>query len=209
MNNYSIEIQPLPYAPNSLEPYIDALTMKLHYGAHLQSCIDRLNALLEKYPTLKSKPLDSLASIRYAHTSDNDLVTIGRLAGCILNHNDFFGSLAPNPKPRPRGILADAVKNSFGGFDNMKSRFDTAARELYGSGYVRLAADRRGRLYIMSSPNQDYPTSVVTLLNLDLWEHAYYLKHYNLRDDYIADWWHVASWPAAEARYQSLFESNN
>ena len=182
--------------------------MKLHYGSHLQSCVERLNALLDKYPMLQSKSLESLASIRNMQ-SGSDIVTIGRLAGCILNHNDFFGSLAPNPKPQPRGILADAIKTSFGGFDNMKSRFDSAARELYGSGYVRLAADRRGRLYIMSSPNQDYPTSVLTLLNLDLWEHAYYLKHYNRRDDYIADWWQVASWPAAEARYQSLFESNN
>ena len=41
------------------------------------------------------------------------------------------------------------------------------------------------------------------ILNIDVWEHAYYLKHYNQRAAYIDDWFHVVNWNKAEERFLS------
>jgi superoxide dismutase, Fe-Mn family len=42
------------------------------------------------------------------------------------------------------------------------------------------------------------------LFGNDLWEHAYYLKHHNRRDDYLIGWWNVVTWDAIDARYQEI-----
>jgi Fe-Mn family superoxide dismutase len=74
----------------------------------------------------------------------------------------------------------------------------------FGSGWAWLVV-KQGRLAITSTANQDSPLSdgAVPLVGLDVWEHAYYLKHVNVRADYVAAFWAVLNWRQAEANYQA------
>ena len=85
---------------------------------------------------------------------------------------------------------------------NFRSQFKTAALSVFGSGYAWLVSDN-GVLKIVTSSNQNTPIhqSRTLLLNIDVWEHAYYLKHYNLRAAYIDDWFHVVNWEKAAERF--------
>jgi hypothetical protein len=65
----------------------------------------------------------------------------------------------------------------------------------------------------MSTPNQDNPLMNVIegggfpLLGLDLWEHAYYLKYRNKRDEYITNFWKVVNWDFVSKLYEMKTET--
>lgn len=194
------ENTPLPYAYDALEPYIDEATMQLHHSRHLKTYIDTLNRILKKYPHLQALPLKQLIHIA-KQTPGRDYVSIARNAGGVYNHQFFFNSMCPNGKKAPEGALAAAIDRRFGSLDVFREKFTEAALSVFGSGYVWLINGKRG-LCIVTTANQEIPAGSVTpLLNLDVWEHAYYLKHYNKRADYIQDWWNVINWAFAEQAY--------
>jgi Fe-Mn family superoxide dismutase len=87
--------------------------------------------------------------------------------------------------------------------DSFKSKFSAAAMSVFGSGYAWLAADKRGHLCIITHRESGYAADLLPLpvMNIDVWEHAYYLKHYNQRAAYIEDWFRVVNWKAADDRY--------
>ncbi|MCL2299965.1 MAG: Fe-Mn family superoxide dismutase, partial [Firmicutes bacterium] len=105
------------------------------------------------------------------------------------------------------GALARLVECSFGGVENFREQFKEKAAGVFGSGYAWLVANRAGRLCVITTANQDtpLPRELVPLLNIDVWEHAYYLKHYNVRADYIGDWFEAADFGAASAIYEERF----
>ena len=78
---------------------------------------------------------------------------------------------------------------------------------VFGSGYAWLVLDR-DKLRITTTPNQDTPLirGQIPILNIDVWEHAYYLKHYNMRGAYIDDWFRVIDWDMAEKRLHKAFK---
>ena len=199
-NQYPFENMPLPYAYNALEPYIDEKTMQLHYDRHLKTYIDNLNSILKKYPQLQILPLEQLIHTVWK-MSGKDCVAIARNAGGVYNHRFFFNSMCPDGKKAPEGALAAAINRRFGSLNVFREKFTEAALSVFGSGYVWLVNSTQG-LCLVTTANQEAPTGVVKpLLNLDLWEHAYYLKHYNKRADYINNWWNVVNWDLAEQKY--------
>src|SRR5438046_9358170 len=124
--------------------------------------------------------------------------------GGAHNHALFWEILNPAGKsgPQPVGKLADAIKSTFGGFDQFKEKFTQAATTRFGSGWAWLIK-RGDKLEVISTANQDSPImeGAFPIIGLDVWEHAYYLKYQNRRPDYIGAWWNVVNWKIAEDRF--------
>ncbi|MFR5876636.1 MAG: superoxide dismutase [Eubacterium sp.] len=201
--SYPFENTPLPYAYNALEPYIDEKTMHLHHDKHLESYIKNLNAALEKYPQLQNQTLVQL--IRNSSGLPCQIRTaVKNNAGGVFNHRFYFEGLSPDCEKEPNGKLLNAINKYFKSFDDFKQEFKKTALSVFGSGYAWLVCDR-GRLKLVTTPNQNSPVEnrLSPILCIDVWEHAYYLKHYNLRADYIDDWFQVVNWKRAEELYCS------
>jgi superoxide dismutase, Fe-Mn family len=117
----------------------------------------------------------------------------------VWNHNFFWQVMQPNGGGVPTGKVADAINGAFGSFDKFKEQFTDAAMKRFGSGWAWLVHDG-GKLKIGSTANQDNPLmdsselKGAPLLALDVWEHAYYLKYQNKRNEYVANWWNTVSW---------------
>lgn len=192
---------PLPYEYDALEPWIDAKTMKLHHDRHLQTYIDGLNAIMEENPQLQKLSLRQL--ILQINMLPQWLQRpVRNQAGGVYNHRFFFEGMKPYQKELnlSNQMLANMVRD-FGGFEAFQKKFKDAALAVFGSGYVWLVRVR-GRMRIITTANQNTPLAhgVQPLLCLDVWEHAYYLKHYNKRGDYVDDWYNVIDWKKVEKR---------
>ena len=196
---------PLPYGYSGLEPYIDTKTMQLHHDKHLQGFIDNLNAAIKDNPQLMGKTLEQLILMASSGEIAEPLkTTVLRNAGGVYNHFMYFFEMKPNTGDIVLGRsqrLTDEINRYFGGYDAFKAKLKTAALDVFGSGYAWLARNKNGELQIMTTPNQSTPLPIgaTPLLNIDVWEHAYYLKNYNERDKYFENWWKVIDWAALSA----------
>lgn len=198
-NTYPFVNLPLPYGYDALEPFIDEKTMHLHHDKHLQTYIDNLNAAIEKEPRIKQLPLTQL--ICYADKLPQPLQsTVRNNAGGVYNHRFYFEQLTNPSDGKPTSALLREINRTFGTFDKFKSDLKAAALSVFGSGYAWLVADGR-ELKIVTTANQDVPLCYCSILNIDVWEHAYYLKHYNVRADYIDDLLQIINWKVVEERY--------
>lgn len=191
-------LPPLPYAYNALEPYIDEKTMIIHHDKHHQSYVDGLNkAEIKLAEARKSNDYDLVKHW------ERELAFNG--AGHYL-HTIFWNVMSPQGGGRPSGALLDAIIRSFGSYDAFKAQFTEAANKVEGGGWAILVWSPRSRgLEILTAEKHQNLSQwdVVPLLALDVWEHAYYLKHQNNRADYIQDWWKVVNWPYVAERYSA------
>ena len=182
----------LPYAFNSLEPYIDTMTMEIHYGKHHAAYVKNVNEAItaENITFATEKDFFANASKLSAKAKNN--------GGGVWNHNFFWTSMKAGTTA-PAGKLLDAINANFTSVEEFKKQFAEAGMKRFGSGWAWLVSDN-GKLKIGSTANQDNPlmdTSELKgtpLLALDVWEHAYYLKYQNKRADYISGWWNVVNW---------------
>lgn len=193
-NFYPFKNLALPYSFDSLEPFIDEKTMRLHHDKHLQTYINNLNNLLKENPSLQGFSLENLIKCRLNLPIAIE-TAVHNNAGGVYNHRFYFDLLKNPSDNKPCDILMNKIECNFGSFNNFKSNFKKAALSVFGSGYAWLVCDR-GRLRIVTTANQNNPLSsgLKPILTIDVWEHAYYLKHYNLRTDYIDSWFNVINW---------------
>lgn len=193
---YPFRLPELPYAYHALEPFIDQRTMYFHHDKHLKTYIDNLNKALEAYPEYQTWTLEELLT-RLPELPEELRTPVRNNGGGVYNHEMYFHLMAPAGQP-----FSTEVAEAFGDEDNWNRQMKAAALGQFGSGFAWLVRDTTGALKIIALPNQDNPLTIdlQPILPLDVWEHAYYLKHQNLRSDYIDDWFHVINWNAVEQR---------
>lgn len=179
---------PLPYATDALAPYISADTLETHHGKHVATYIKNLNELIANTPYEKV----SLHEIIKQSAEKPSDAKIFNNAAQIYNHDFFFQGMCPNCD----GTIPEEIVQAFGGAENFRNAFKSAASSVFGSGYTWLVRDN-GQLKIVNTTNADTPIAydMKPIMNLDLWEHAYYLDYKNKRGDFIDNYLdHLVNW---------------
>ncbi|MEZ4907873.1 MAG: superoxide dismutase [Saprospiraceae bacterium] len=198
----AFKLPDLPYAYNALEPYIDEATMIVHHTAHHQGYTNGLNAAIE------GTELDNQSIEQILSNLDPSKAAVRNNGGGYFNHNLYWTLMSPNGGGQPEGDLLKQIVDTFGSFDSFKESFSKAGLTRFGSGWAWLTLDN-GELKIGSTPNQDNPlmpfsdVNGVPVLGMDVWEHAYYLKHQNKRAAYINDFFEVINWEEVSKLYNA------
>lgn len=185
------ELPVLPYDKDALAPHISAETLVFHHGKHHNAYVQNLNNLIE--------------GTEFADISLDDIVTsasggIFNNAAQHWNHSFYWKCLSPNGGGEPSGALAEAIKGTFGSYDEFKELFSQTAITTFGSGWGWLVKNESGGLEVVSSANAGNPlTSGQTpLLTCDVWEHAYYIDYRNARPKYVDAFWNLVNWNFVE-----------
>jgi Fe-Mn family superoxide dismutase len=199
-------LPPMQYPYNAFVPYIDSVTMKIHYNNHHKTYVNNLNAAINEHPELKDKSMEDLLS-GISRIAKDCRETIRNNGGGHFNHSFFWMLLSPE-KTEPSSKLKKAIVSEFGSMDNFKTEFEKAAATRFGSGWIWLAVSA-GKLKIISTPNQDNPImddapeKGAPILAIDVWEHAYYLKYQSNRGAYVKDFWNIVNWDKVSDLYKS------
>lgn len=200
MTTYSLPELPYDYA--ALEPHISARIMELHHSKHHKAYVDGAN--------------NALAGLHEARESGN-FANINRLEkdlafhlGGHVNHSIFWTNLHPHSSGAPEGELAAAISEFFGSFDAFKAHFGAASLGIQGSGWGVLSWDPIGaRLIVQQLFDQQSNTAqgTIPVLQLDMWEHAFYLDYQNVKADYVAAFWNIVNWDNVAKRFAAARES--
>ncbi|WLR56328.1 superoxide dismutase [Mesobacillus subterraneus] len=199
----AFELPQLPYGYDALEPHIDKETMNIHHTKHHNTYVTNLNNALEGNEELLSKTVEEVVSNLDA-VPEAARTAVRNNGGGHANHSLFWQVISPNGGGEPTGELAEAINSKFGGFEGFKEEFSKAATTRFGSGWAWLVVNN-GELEVTSTPNQDSPLmeGKTPVLDLDVWEHAYYLNYQNRRPEYIGAFWNVVNWEEVSKRFAS------
>ncbi|MDI1319209.1 MAG: Fe-Mn family superoxide dismutase [bacterium] len=206
------ELPKLAYANNALEPHIDAKTMEIHHDKHHQAYITNATNLLKDQPALLALDVNALIA-DLAKVPEAIRGGVRNNAGGHSNHSFFWTVIGPGKGGAPKGKLAASIDAELGGFAKFKEDFAKAGATRFGSGWAWLTVNG-GKLAVGSTANQDSPLMGKAVagiegkpvIALDVWEHAYYLNYQNRRPDYIAAFWNIVDWDAAEANYTAALK---
>jgi superoxide dismutase, Fe-Mn family len=198
----ALQVPPLPYDYNALEPHIDEQTMRIHHDKHHQAYVDNANKALEG-TEWADRPVESILADLEIIPEDKRAAVRNNVGG-HANHSLFWEIMGPNGGGEPSGSLGDAIGSTFGSFGDLKAAVNDAGVKRFGSGWTWLVHDGTG-LSVYSTANQDSPisNSHVPLLGIDVWEHSYYLKYQNQRPAYLEAWWNVVNWDAVQQKFES------
>lgn len=199
----AFELPKLPYDYKALEPHIDAMTMEIHHSKHHGAYTNNLNAAIQ------GTEMEKLSLDEILKDISKYPVAVRNNGGGYYNHNLFWTILSPNGGGASVGAIATAINSQFGSFEAFKEEFNKAALSRFGSGWAWLV-DVQGKLVISSTPNQDNPKMDVAevkgypIFGIDVWEHAYYLKYQNRRNEYIAAFWNLINWEEINKRFNCI-----
>ncbi len=192
--NGKFDMPTLPYGTADLAPALSQESILFHFGKHLQTYVNNLNAALPG-SGFEGKSLEEIVKSAEGGIFNN--------AGQILNHTLYFLQFKPASSSNvPTGRIAELIVRDFGTFEKFKDDFQTKGAGLFGSGWVWLSATDNEKLVITQEANAQNPLTkgLKPLLTFDVWEHAYYIDYRNRRPDYLKALWNIVNWDVVNER---------
>lgn len=186
------ELPKLNFNFSDLEPYMDEKTVEIHYSKHHQNYLNNFLTIIEKYPQINELEItEILKNINSYDLPTEDKQKIINNGGGYYNHNLFWLNLGKEKELNEK--LKQEIIENFNSLENFKKEFSEKSISHFASGWTWLIRDENNKLQIYSLKNQDCPLTLghIPILNLDLWEHAYYLKYQNRRADFIENFWNI------------------
>lgn len=193
----------LPYDYGALEPHISGRIMELHHDKHHNTYVNGANTALERLQSARAA-----GDFTYINQLEKDLAF--NLGGHV-NHSIFWKNMSPDGGGKPDGELGAALDEHFGSFDAFQSQFTAAATGIQGSGWAILAWDTLGRRLVtfqLYDQQANIPATMIPVVQLDMWEHAFYLDYVNVKGDYVKAWWNVVNWSDAQQRFAAATSGN-
>ncbi len=172
------EVAPLPYSKDALAPAMSRETLEFHYEKHHKGYMTNLKGLIEGKPEAQKSLIEVIKSSSGGVFNN---------AAQVYNHTFFWDGMKPSGGGAPpAGPLTDLITRDFGGWDKFRDEWIKKGLGRFGSGYVWLVLSG-GKGKLVDTPNAETPltTSDVPLLTTDVWEHAYYLDHRNMRKTFL------------------------
>lgn len=197
----------LKYGYEDLEPVIDSKTVNIHYNKHYQKYLDNLNKVLQELNyDFKYSIIELINHIDEFPIQKRDTILFN--AGGVINHELYFNSMTARMNQRPVGDLKKAIDDTYGNYENFKQEFIKTASYLVGSGYTFLVMNKENKLEIINTSNQETPYlyGLTPILALDLWEHAFYLKYQNRKDEYINNFFSIIDFENVNKLYEQKKE---
>ncbi|MEW6530496.1 MAG: superoxide dismutase [Thermodesulfobacteriota bacterium] len=194
---YIHKLPPLPYPADALEPVIDKKTVEIHHGKHFAAYVNGLNSTIEK--ARKSFEGGDFSAIK---ALSRDLAFNG--SGVVL-HWIYFETIGPNAGGTPAGKIGDQITKDFGSFEAFWKLFSAASKAVEASGWGVLVWEPFSKtLVVMQAEKHQNLTSwgVMPIMVCDVWEHAYYLKYQNRRDEYVDSFQKIINWKKVDELFQ-------
>jgi Fe-Mn family superoxide dismutase len=197
----SFSLPKLPYDYKDLMPYMSEEQLKLHHDKHHLAYVNGANAIFEK--------LDKARKENAEFDLKATLKELSFHIGGHLLHSTFWENMAPPGKGggKPGGAIADALNKEFGSFDRFKMEFTKAASSVEGSGWAALIMQEcvaRPVIMQIEKHNVNVYPGFRVLMDLDVWEHAYYLDYKNDRAKFIEAWWNLVNWDYVNKVYSMI-----
>jgi superoxide dismutase, Fe-Mn family len=186
----------LPYDYGALEPHISGQINELHHSKHHATYVKGANEAIAKLAEARENG-DHSAIVLYEKNLAFNL-------GGHVNHSIWWKNLSPDGGDKPTGGLASALDDAFGSFDAFQAQFSAAANGLQGSGWAVLGYDTLGDKLLtfqLYDQQANVPLGIIPLLQVDMWEHAYYLQYKNVKADYVKAFWNVVNWSDVQSRF--------
>ena len=186
----------LPYDYGALAPHIAGEIMELHHSQHHNTYVTALNQTLDKLAAARESG-DYGAIVGLEKTLAFNL-------GGHVNHSIFWKNLSPEGGDKPDGDLGAAIDDQYGSFDTFRAQFEATALGIQGSGWAIAAWDTLGQKLVMGQlydHQSNLSPTLIPVVLLDMWEHAFYLDYLNVKGDYVKAFWNIVNWADAQERF--------
>ena len=176
-----LNLPELPYAYDSLAPYMSKETLEFHHDKHHNTYVVNANKIIEDN-NINYDNLESL--VKNSHSSNQGLFNN---AAQHWNHIEFWQWMKPNGGGNIPSELESQITEDFGSFDKFRADFIAAGATQFGSGWCWLVKGADGKLSVTKTPNGENPIvhGQKALLGCDVWEHSHYIDYRNARPKYL------------------------
>jgi Fe-Mn family superoxide dismutase len=193
---HNIELKPLPYDYDELDPSISEQVVTWHHDKHQQGYVNGLQSYKKKIEKMRETgDFSNIRSVKQGLTHNG--------SGMAL-HELYWENMGGNGG-RPDGAIAKQIKEDFGSFDTFKQEFAATAQASRGWAILVWWPRTESLEIVMVDFHDQFALwGAIPVLACDTWEHAYYYDRGPDGGTYVDEFFSVLHWDRINERFEDI-----